>query len=375
MCRVATDFEAEGLLEGAGDERARRARLELLQSLEQEGFGLEELRRATAEDRLVLLPLERVLEGEGPRYTPEEVAERAGLDVRFLSDARRALGAPRAEPGERILTREDLELAHRAKRLIDAGIGEEAFLAITRVMSQAMANVAAAFATIFGEALLRPGDTERDLGLRYAGAMRELWPLTAPALQQVLNLRMREQIRQTVVGQAELRSGHLPGAQRITVGFVDIVGFTSLGEQAPPDELAEVVGRFERRVEDAVLPPVRLVKTLGDAAMLTSPEAAPLVRTALVLVEGSGDDGPLLRAGLAAGDAITRAGDWYGHPVNLASRLTASARPGSVVTAREVREAAGEGFAWSFVGSRRFKGVRGEVGVYRVRPRSDGRPD
>jgi adenylate cyclase len=375
MCRVATDFEAEGLLEGAGDERARRARLELLQSLEQEGFSLEELRRATAEDRLVLLPLERVLEGEGPRYTPEEVAERAGLDVRFLSDARRALGAPQAEPGERILTEEDLELAHRAKRLIDAGIGKEAFLAITRVMSQAMANVAAAFATIFGEALLRPGDTERDLGLRYAGAMRELWPLTAPALQQVLNLRMREQIRQAVVGQAELRSGHLPGAQRITVGFVDIVGFTSLGEQVPPDELAEVVGRFERRVEDAVLPPVRLVKTLGDAAMLTSPEAAPLVRTALVLVEGSGDDGPLLRAGLAAGDAITRAGDWYGHPVNLASRLTASARPGSVVTAREVREAAGEGFAWSFVGSRRFKGVRGEVDLYRVRPRNDGRPD
>jgi adenylate cyclase len=375
MCRVATDFEAEGLLEGAGDERARRARLELLQSLEQEGFSLEELRRATAENRLVLLPLERVLEGEGPRYTPEEVAERAGLDVRFLSDARRALGAPRAEPGERILTEEDLELAHRAKRLIDAGIGKEAFLGITRVMSQAMANVAAAFATIFGEALLRPGDTERDLGLRYAEAMRELWPLTAPALQQVLNLRMREQIRQAVVGQAELRSGHLPGAQRITVGFVDIVGFTSLGEQVPPDGLAEVVGRFERRVEDAVLPPVRLVKTLGDAAMLTSPEAAPLVRTALVLVEGSGDDGPLLRAGLAAGDAITRAGDWYGHPVNLASRLTASARPGSVVTAREVREAAGERFAWSFLGSRRFKGVRGEVDVYRVRPRSEGRPD
>jgi adenylate cyclase len=61
--------------------------------------------------------------------------------------------------------------------------------------------------------------------------------------------------------------------------------------------------------------------------------------------------------------------------VNLASRLTASARPGGVVTAREVRDAAGEGFAWSFVGSRRFKGVRGEVDVYRVRPRSDGRPD
>jgi adenylate cyclase len=369
---VPTDFEAEGLLEGVGDERARRGRLELLQTLEEEGFTPEELRRAAAEDRLVLLPLERVLEGEGHRYTPEEVAEQTGVDVEFLGDARRAMGAPRPEPGERILTEEDLELARRAKRLLDAGIGREAFLEITRVMSQAMASVAAAFATTFGEALLRPGDTERDLGLRYADAMRELGPLAAPALQQMLNLRMREQIRQAVVGQAELRSGHLPGAQWITVAFVDIVGFTSLGEEVPPDELGSVVGRFERRVEEAVSPPVRLVKTIGDAAMLASAEAAPLVRTALQLVDGSqaDEDGPVLRSGVAAGEAITRAGDWYGRPVNLASRLTAFARRGSVVASREVREAAGEEFAWSLVGRRRLKGVRGEVEVYRVRRRS-----
>jgi hypothetical protein len=63
------DFEAEGLLEGAEGDRARGARLELLRTLEAEGFKLEELRRATREDRLALLPLERVLEGEGRRYT------------------------------------------------------------------------------------------------------------------------------------------------------------------------------------------------------------------------------------------------------------------------------------------------------------------
>jgi adenylate cyclase len=321
----------------------------------------------------VLLPLERVLEGEGRRYTPEEVAERTGVDVDFLAEARRALGAPRMEPGERTLTDEDLDLAQRAKRLLDAGIGKEAFLESTRVMSQAMASVAAALATIFGEELLRPGDTERDLGLRYADAMRELGPLLAPALQHMMTLRLREQIRQAVVGQAELRSGHLPGAQGITVGFVDIVGFTSLGEAVPPDELGALVGRFERRVEEAVHPPVRLVKTIGDAAMLTSTEPEPLVQTALDLVEGSqADDEPLLRSGLAAGEAITRAGDWYGRPVNLASRLTAFARRGSVVAAREVREAAGDDFAWSPVGSRRFKGVRGEVEVFRARSR--GRP-
>ena len=366
---MGTDFEAEGLLDGMRDERARQARLELLRSLEDEGFSLDELRRAAAEDRLALLPIEHVLEGERRRYAAEEVAAETGLDLDFLLEVLRARGTPRPEPGERALTEDDLELARGAKRLLDAGLGRDAYLEVTRVMSQAMGAVAAALTTAFGEALLRPGDTERDLGLRYAQALRELGPLAGPALQHLLNLRMREQIRQAVVGQAELRTGRLPGAQRITVGFVDIVGFTSLGEQVPPDELGAVVARFEQRVEDAVHAPVRLVKMIGDAAMLTSPDAGPLVRAALDLVEGSvtDEDSQLLRAGLAAGEALQRAGDWYGRPVNLASRLTSFARRGSVVAASEVRQAAREDFAWSFAGSRRFRGVSGQVDVYRVR--------
>jgi adenylate cyclase len=364
------DFEAEGLLESAPDERAREARLDLLRTLEQEGFGLEELRRATREDRLALLPLERVLEGEGRRYTREEVAERAGVELEDLLEARRALGAPTPGPGEAVLTEDDLALAHQARLLLEGGLSREAFLEITRTMSQAMSGVAASLVSTFGEALLRPGDTERDLGLRYAESMRELGPLAGPALSHMLNLRLREQARQAVVGQAELQSGRLPGAQPTVVGFVDIVGFTSLGEHVPPEELGAVVGRFERRVEDAVRPPVRLVKTIGDAAMLVSPMPDPLIRAALDLVERrSADEGEQLRAGLASGHALPRAGDWYGRPVNLASRLTAFARRGSVVTPAEVRDAAVGDYDWSFAGSRRFKGVEGEVRVYRVRAR------
>ena len=76
--RVAIDFEAEGLLDGADD---REARLELLRTLESEGFTLDELREAAAHDRLALLPVERVLAGEGKLYTKEELAEKTGLDA------------------------------------------------------------------------------------------------------------------------------------------------------------------------------------------------------------------------------------------------------------------------------------------------------
>jgi adenylate cyclase len=364
--RVAIDFEAEGLLDGADD---RDARLELLRTLEQEGFGLEELREAAAQDRLALLPVERVLAGEGRLYTQEEIAEETGLDISFQIEAARALGVPVREPGERAITEEELELSRSAKALLDAGLSEEAFLELIAVMSRSMANIAASFAAVFGEALLQPGDTERDLGLRYAETLRQLGPLAGPTLQQMLNLRLREQMREAVIGQAELQSGRLAGSQPVTVGFVDIVGFTRLGEDVEPEHLGAVVRGFERAVAEAVEAPVRLVKTIGDAAMLVAPDARPVVDAVLGLVDRSREDdgSPMLRGGIASGEGLPRAGDWYGRPVNLAARLTAFARRGTVVTSTEVRESAGDGYDWSAAGSRRFKGVRGTVEVFRVR--------
>jgi len=362
--RVAIDFESEGLLDGAED---RSARLELLRTLENEGFTLPELREAAAQDRLALLPVERVLAGDGKLYTREELSEETGLDDRFLDEAARALGMPIREPGERAITEEEVELSRSAKILLDAGLPEEAFLELTAVMSRSLANIAASFASTFGEALLQPGDTERDLGLRYAETLRDLGPLAAPSLQQMFNLRLRERMREAVIGQAELQSGHLEGAQPVTVGFVDIVGFTRLGENVAPEDLGAVVRSFERAVADAVDAPVRLVKTIGDAAMLVAPEPGVLIDTALGLVERSKEDGPLLRGGVASGEGLPRAGDWYGRPVNLAARLTGFARRGSVVASKEVRDACPDAYDWSAAGSRHFKGVKGTVDVFRAR--------
>jgi adenylate cyclase len=373
MSAMEIDFEAEGLLQGAGDERATQARRELLRTLVDDGFTLAELRQAVDENRLALLPLERVLDGEGPRYTQRELVERTGASLELLREARRAIGLPAIGPDERVVGADELELAHNGALLVQAGLGEEAFLELTRVMSQSMGTVAAAFAAIWGEALLQPGDTERDLGLRLADSLRALGPLAGPSLQHMLTLRLREQIGQTVVGEAELQSGRLPGAQPVIVGFVDIVGFTRLGEEIPPDELGAVVHRFEQLVDATVQAPARLVKTIGDAAMIVAPHPQPVLDAVLELVEHAQEDDErlVLRAGVAGGDALPRAGDWYGRPVNLASRLTAFARRGSAVASRDVREAAGPAYAWSAAGRRRFKGVTGEIEVFRVRQPAD----
>jgi len=365
------DFQAEGLLDGT-DGADRDARRELLELLVGEGATLAELKRAVAEDRLAFLPVERVLAGQG-KYSANEISEKTGLDHEFQDRMFRSLGLALADPDERVYDDEDLKAAETVMVFLEAGFSEDTVLEVCRVLGDSMSRVAATFGGVVGETLAQPGDTERDLGLRYAETLRSLGPLAAPTLQQMLNLRLREEMRNTVISQAELQSGRLAGAQPITVGFVDIVGFTKLGEDVPPEDVGNVIRRFERAVAEAVEPPVRLVKTIGDAAMLVAPQPAPVVDVVVGLVERSREESPLLRGGVASGDGLPRAGDWYGHPVNLASRLTDFARRGSVVTSKEVRDAVGDGYAWSAAGSRRFKGVKGPVDVFRVRtPDGDG---
>ena len=94
------DWDAEGLLEGLPDERARSARRRLLDELHGEGVPLEELREAVAEERLALLPLERLL-GE-QRYTLDEIVEATGVERGWLLDSRRALGLAGGWPDARI---------------------------------------------------------------------------------------------------------------------------------------------------------------------------------------------------------------------------------------------------------------------------------
>jgi len=57
--------------------------------------------------------------------------------------------------------------------------------------------------------------------------------------------------------------------------------------------------------------------------MLVSSRPTPLVTTMLDLIESaSANDLPSLRIGVASGSAVSRAGDWFGNPVNLASRVS-----------------------------------------------------
>jgi adenylate cyclase len=155
----------------------------------------------------------------------------------------------------------------------------------------------------------------------------------------------------------------------VTVCFADLTGFTMLGEALPPEDLERVANRLAELAHDVSSAPVRFVKSIGDAVMLVSFEPIALVDAVLDLADAAvANDLPPLRIGIASGCAVSRAGDWFGSPVNVASRVTAAAGPGAVLVTASTRDAVGTAgdFEWSSIGARRLRGVSGEVKLFRV---------
>lgn len=368
---AAIDFESEGLLDGVEGE-AREARLKLLRELAEEGVSLDELRVAVAEERLAVIPVERVLSGGGERFNAAEVAERAGIDREFLERDWRALGMALSADDARIYSERDIEAAKRVQQLVDAGLPEEGVLEIARLLGMTMSQLAAANRRLIADAYMQEGDTEYDVAHRFARVAEAFLPLIGETLSYVLALHLREQIRHDAFDLTELSAGRPAAADEATICFADMVDFTRLGETLDPAALGTVTGRLGELAASVVEPPVRLVKMIGDAAMVVGPEPGPVVEAALGLVEATeaeGEDFPLLRAGVASGQALARAGDWYGRPVNLASRVTAIARPASVLATEAVRDALADDFDWSFAGERRLKGIDDRVKLFRCRRR------
>jgi adenylate cyclase len=366
------DFAAAGLLEGLeGDER--EARIALLERLESDGIGLEELSAAVAEDRLALLPVDRVL---GGRYTAAEIEQRTGIPAPLMIRFRKLLGLPAPGLHDRVFGDDDIAAGRSTELFLSSGLSEDAIVEITRVLGEGMARLAGASTVAFVDAFLRPGDTEHDVALRFAELAEQLTPALTPVLSAAYTQHLRESVGRGMIGREERRSGQLAEAQEIAVCFADLVGFTRLGGEVEVHELGGVAGRLARLAADVTAPPVRLVKTIGDAAMFVSPELAPLVEVALSLVEAVQDaDLPSLRAGIASGPAFTRSGDFYGHSVNLASRVTGVARPGSVLCTQDVHDGATGQFDWSFAGRFRLKGVAEPSPLYRARRPSEMPPE
>jgi adenylate cyclase len=367
----ADDVERSGLLDGLRDE-AREERGELVRWLLGRGFSVDQIRTSLSP---MLLPANRVFGDDGTFVSSRVVAESTGMQPDLIQRLHRAVGLTRVDDADEPLhSRADAEAVLPAAALASLGIDSEQVVVVVRLLMDGLAHAAVAMRQAALQEVLQPGVTELQLALALEALAQETEPLIDPLINQLARLALRNSFEAEAINAVERAAGMLPGARPITVAFADLVGFTQLGEVLPPEELGRVAGRLTDLTRQLVYEPVRFVKTIGDAVMLVSPDPEKLLSASIELLEAAAaEDFPRLRAGVATGLAVSRAGDWYGSPVNLASRITGAAPPDVVLVAESTRAAIGDkpGVSWSSGEARRLRGIEGEVRLFRAnRPTS-----
>lgn len=376
LSSVSDDFDLDGsgLLDGL-EGRARTERAELIPWLIERGVSIDQIRDDAAP---MLLGSRRVIGDDGEYVCARDAAETSGVDLELFERIQQAVGLPRVEdPDAAVFLRADAQAAKFARDFLEAGIRPDDLVQITRLLGDGLSRAAEAMRHAALAAVMRPGATELEIAQASEMLVENLAPRLGPMIEDVLLLQLRHAIETEAVNASERAAGqHLPGARLVTAAFADLVGFTRLGEAVPPENLERLSQRLEDLTRDVAVAPVRFIKTIGDEVMLVSPEPIPMLDAVLKLVDATESDEtlPQLRVGVATGMAVSRAGDWFGSPVNLAARLTGAARPGSVLVSEATRESIGDdqGFTWSFGGARHLKGIHSDVKLIRARRAAGG---
>jgi class 3 adenylate cyclase len=309
-------------------------RLALLHYLASQGCDLEEMVEADARDRLFGLAGDRILRPSRPRYDAAAAAELLGTDAATVTRAWRAFGLP--APVEPVLGQQDVE-ALRTWLLVRELLGADAATALARVLGSGAARLAEATSSVMR------GDPNNPMDRALSGSEARTAQVYAeatslvPAIGNVLDAVHRHHL------EAARRHFELvaptPDSVRCGIGFADLSGFTSMSQAKPMRELSMMLSEFEATSTDTVQDySGRVVKFLGDAVMFIAPTVPSLaaIATALVSHPKAAEAGLQVRAGIAYGDLLAQDGDYFGPPVNLASRLVAVAKPGEILASPSV---------------------------------------
>ena len=272
-----------------------------------------ELVKAVKENRLALLPVDRVL---GGTYTAarDRGADRAARRARWCASAA-CRGCPSPGPTTACSpTRTSRRPGRRSCSSTPAST--------TSASSRSPACSARAWPGWRRRS--RPRSWRRSwrpatARTRWRCASRQLAEQLTPAIAPILVAAFKAHLRDSV---QRGRARAWPSSRPATSPAPRTWRCASPTSSASPGsagrsrcgELGTVAGRLAGLATSVTEPPVRLIKTIGDAAMFVSPEPAPLVGVALALVdavEAGGAPQPAgrdrLRAGVASAPATTTA--------------------------------------------------------------------
>ncbi|HVN87475.1 MAG TPA: adenylate/guanylate cyclase domain-containing protein [Candidatus Binatia bacterium] len=364
MALDVTEFQAAGLYRPNAPDAAER--LALLEWLVAQGIALEQIVLAHREGQILSLAADLALRRE-EQLSLIELSRSSGMTVAELEQLRLAAGLPPLDAHTPAFSAADV-LAFTAFIGAREMFGDAAAVQFSRVIGSSLGRLAEATVSLYlrtVEGRIREaGGDELSLARANLAAIQALESLR-PVVHSMLRWHLETAIRRFREG----RDSSSLETARMTVGFVDVVGFTPLSLRASTPELGAVVDRFEAITSDVTAAhDGRVVKLIGDAVMFVTVRAADACEIALTLMERFGAD-PVVtpRGGLASGQLLMRGGDYYGPTVNLASRISDLAVPNEILVSSELAtEVPNDRFRFEPAGRRMLKGFDAPVQLFSV---------
>ena len=357
--------------------------VKMLSALLESGVSADSIERAATEGLLSFQRTDEYLPYEPGARSDRTFAEfqrTAGPRAELLPAVYEILGLPKPDPSSPIHVDEERIL----ERFLEAWAmspDDDALIRAARLMAQGTRTAMLGWFELQDEQLAQParerllrGDLEEfpdDVRVAFAKATN-----LAPEMFLWLSERYLE--HRSVNGIVEgferfLASRGLAPVPETpappAIVFVDLAGFTRLTRERGDDSAVLAAASLQRHADAAATRHGgRLVKLLGDGAMLRLTDASAGVDAALDLVEVMGGEGALsTHAGVHAGSVIERDLDVFGQTVNLASRIADAADPGEVLASEAVAHAAHDGaFLFERVNDVELKGLPEPTPLFRV---------
>jgi len=285
--------------------------------------------------------VERYLLGDVPTLTRLEVCERAGVPLEVAQELWRLLGFAHQPDDAVAFTEADVRALQYTHDLVRLGVlSPDRQSALVRTWGRSFARLAEWQTRLLADVALESPDP-----------VRQVTDLSSEVLPKVGALQDYVWRRHLASAGVRLMAGDAAGSDtsRLAVVFVDIVGFTSRSKELTEAELVQWIEYFEAECSGLVVDHGgRVIKTLGDAVLFVCDDPVGAAEVALTVTERGADPDdtfPVVRAGLAHGEVVARLGDVFGPTVNIASRLTDVARPGTVVVDEGAAEALTGGYS------------------------------
>lgn len=375
------DLARWGIVDPDGDGRFEPGdahRIRIVDGFEEAGVPLDALVRAQEAGLVSVAYYDDLHTAPGRPSTRTYATFKRSLGARAatLPAIYGAFAIAEPEPGSHLSMEDEARLADLAALVESTGQIDLA-LRVIRQFGEATRRASVAALEVYSEVIERMGpgaagvpsrDVYERQFLPWATLARAIPDLSRWLSAQHLSLaiddysiRATEKVLETA-GYVAIRADAEPA-----VAFLDLTGFTRLTQQQGDAIAAEVALRLGDLAGGiATARGGRLVKLLGDGALMRFPDVISAVESSLELLERlSTADLPPGHVGVSQGPIIGRDGDIFGRTVNLAARISDVTPSGELYVPAATGHGLAERYLVEPVGASTLPGI-GPVELARV---------